>query len=145
MSTVEVSVEIGAALEEVWAAAADFESHTQWMADAESITFLTDRRHGLGTRMAVATRVGPFRTEDVMEVTKWVECQYIGVRHTGLVTGEGAFRVEPVEPGKTRFTWRERLVFPWYLGGSLTAKLASTIELLLQTGEVPFPDGSQDR
>jgi uncharacterized protein YndB with AHSA1/START domain len=122
--TIEVSVMIRAPLEAVWAAAADLESHVDWMADAESITFITARRRGLGTRMEVATRVGPLRTKDVMEVTEWIDRRRIGVRHTGLVTGEGAFALQEIDPLTTEFTWRERLGFPWYLGGSLTAWLA---------------------
>jgi uncharacterized protein YndB with AHSA1/START domain len=127
VSIVEVSVIIRAPLETVWAAAADLESHTQWMADAESITFLTARRRGRGTRMEVATRVGPLGTKDIMEVTEWVDRQRIGVRHTGVVTGEGAFELIPTNAGTTRFTWRERLVFPWYLGGRLAAWISSPV------------------
>jgi len=124
---VEVSVVIQTPLEQVWAAAANLESHVEWMADAESITFLTARRRGPGTRMEVGTRVGPFRTTDIMQVTEWVDRQRIGVRHTGLVTGEGAFEIESIDPGTTRFTWREQLTFPWYLGGPLTARAASPV------------------
>ena len=127
MSTIEVSVEIRAPLEAVWAAAADLGSHTEWMADAESITFTTARQRGVGTRMEVATRIGPLRTKDVMEVTEWEDRRRIGVRHTGLVTGQGAFELEEVDPATTRFTWRERLTFPWYLGGPLIARVAAPV------------------
>ncbi len=127
MSTVTVLVVINAPLEQVWAAAADLGSHAEWMADAESIRFLTARRRGLGTRMEVATRVGPFRTKDVMEVTEWEDRSRIGVRHTGLVTGQGAFELEALDPATTKFTWQERLSFPWYLGGPLTARIASPV------------------
>lgn len=127
MSTIEVSVEIQAPLEAVWAAAADLGSHTEWMTDAESITFITARQRGLGTRMEVATRIGPLRTKDVMEVTEWEDRRRIGVRHTGLVTGQGAFELEEIDPATTRFTWRERLTFPWYLGGPLIARVAAPV------------------
>jgi uncharacterized protein YndB with AHSA1/START domain len=127
VSTVEVSVMIQASLEEVWSAAADLGSHVAWMADAESITFLTARRRGLGTRMEVATRVGPFRTKDVMEVTEWEDRRRIGVRHTGLITGQGVFELEEIDPATIRFAWQERLAFPWYLGGPLTARVASPV------------------
>jgi len=127
MPAIEVSVTIGVPLEDVWAAAADLESHAEWMADAESITFLTARHRGPGTRMEVATRVGPFRTKDVMEVTEWEDRRRIGVRHKGLVTGAGAFELEALDPSSTTFTWRESLTFPWYLGGPLTARLASPV------------------
>jgi len=127
MSTVKVSVVIDVPLEDVWQAAAHLQTHAEWMADAESITFLTARRRGLGTRMEVATRVGPFRTKDIMEVTEWEDRKRIGVRHTGLVTGVGAFALEALDPATTRFTWQERLAFPWYLGGPLTALLAAPV------------------
>jgi len=127
MSGVTVSVTIEAPLEKVWAAAADLASHAEWMADAESITFLSEHQRGTGTRMQAATRVGPFRTNDIIEVIEWVEQQRIGVRHTGLVTGEGTFELEPIDAGATRFTWSERLIFPWYAGGALTARGAAPI------------------
>jgi hypothetical protein len=97
------------------------------MADAESIVFLTDRRSGVGTRMEVATRVGPFRTRDVMQVVDWVEERSIGVEHQGLVTGSGAFRLDPIGPATTRFTWSETLTFPWYLGGPVSAWFARPV------------------
>jgi carbon monoxide dehydrogenase subunit G len=127
VAIVKASVVINAPLEEVWAAAADLQSHVEWMADAESITFLTARNRGPGTRMEVATRVGPFRTNDIMEVVEWEDRRRIGVRHTGLVTGTGAFELATVDPATTSFTWRERLTFPWYLGGPLTALFAAPV------------------
>jgi carbon monoxide dehydrogenase subunit G len=123
---VVVSISIDAPAEQVWAAAADFGSHVDWMADAESIAFETESRSGLGTRMRVATKVGPFRTDDLMEVTRWEEGRTIGVRHSGLVTGEGRFVLSPMADG-TRFTWTEDLTFPWWLGGPVTATLARPI------------------
>lgn len=126
MARITQSVDIAAPVARVWQAAADLASHAEWMADAESIRFLGDRRTGVGTRMEVLTVVGPFRTRDVMEVTEWVDGESIGVRHTGLVTGSGRFRLEPAGGG-TRFTWSEELTFPWYLGGGLTAALARPV------------------
>jgi uncharacterized protein YndB with AHSA1/START domain len=131
VAQIEVFVVIAAPVETVWEAAADLASHVEWMADAESITFLSDRRSGVGTKMKVATRVGPLRTTDIMQVTEWEESSRIGVRHTGLVTGEGAFVLTPIESDATRFTWRERLTFPWYLGGSITALCAAPILRLI--------------
>jgi len=86
----------------------------------------TDLRAGVGVRMKVETAVGPLRTSDLMEVIEWVESRTIGVRHTGLVRGSGRFELAPVAGG-TRFTWTERLTFPWYLGGALTAIFAKPV------------------
>lgn len=126
MAAITVWVDIHASVTDVWREAADLASHAEWMADAESIEFETDQRSGVGTRMRVATAVGPLRTTDLMEVTDWVEGHTIGVRHRGLVTGEGRFRLSPVA-GATRFIWTEELSFPWYLGGPLTALVASPV------------------
>ncbi len=124
---VVVSVEIAAPIEEVWKHAADFASHTEWMADAASIDFLTDEQTGVGTRMAVETRVGPLRTVDVIEVIDIDEPRRISVSHRGLFTGTGEFRLEPVGPVKTRFTWHEKLYFPWYFAGPIGERVARPI------------------
>jgi hypothetical protein len=131
VAQIEVFVVIAAPVEAVWEAAADLASHVEWMADAESIIFLSERRSGVGTKMKVATRVGPLRTTDIMQVTEWENSRRIGVRHTGLVTGEGAFVLTPIDSDTTRFTWRERLTFPWYLGGPITALCAAPILRLI--------------
>lgn len=120
MASIVSTVHIAAPLDEVWAAASTLESHTEWMVDAESIDFETRQRQGVGTRMVVETRVGPLRTSDRMEVTEWEEGRAIGVRHSGLISGEGRFELTPMAGG-TRFTWTESLTFPWWLGGGLTA------------------------
>lgn len=123
---VVVSVLIDASLGRVWAAAADLGSHVDWMADAESVVFETATESGPGTRMRVATRIGPFRTNDLLEVTVWEVGRSIGVRHHGLVTGNGEFSLAPVAGG-TRLTWTEDLMFPWWIGGIVTATFARPI------------------
>lgn len=122
-----VSVDIAAPLERVWAAAADLASHVEWMADAERIDFLTDSRSGVGTKMAVETRVGPLSTTDIIEVTAWEEPATIGVVHSGVVTGTGAFELERIDDTTTRFTWREQLDLPWFFGGPLGTVVARPI------------------
>ncbi|MDF1596397.1 MAG: SRPBCC family protein [Acidimicrobiia bacterium] len=126
MARITVSIEIEAPLERVWGEAADLAAHVEWMADARSIEFLTDQRSGVGTRMLVETKVGPLQTNDVMEVTGWDEQHSIDVRHQGIITGQGSFRLEASRTG-TRFTWTEQLAFPWYLGGPVTALAARPI------------------
>lgn len=126
MAKVVCTIWIDAPLERVWAEAADLSSHAEWMADAESVMVEGDGPPGPGTRMRVATRVGPLRTTDLMEVTEWQEGRVIGVRHSGIVTGTGRFELTPME-GRTRFTWREDLTFPLWLGGRFTAFVARPV------------------
>lgn len=123
---VTVAVLIDAPLEKVWQAAADLATHVEWMADAERIVFQTPQRAGVGTRMEVLTRIGPFTITDEMEVTGWDPPHQITVRHQGLVTGEGEFRLDPVAGGVV-FTWSETLHFPWHLGGPVGVSLTQPL------------------
>lgn len=110
----------------VWEALSDLEAHTAWMRDARSIEFTTGLRRGEGTRMEVLTVIGPLRTTDIMEVVGWEEGRAIEVRHEGLVTGTGTLRVEPAGT-HSKVSWDETLVFPWWLGGPVTAWLARPV------------------
>ncbi len=149
---ITVSTQIAAPVDEVWAYAADFASHADWMRDAVGVEFMTDERQGPGTTMAVETRVGPFRTTDIIEVVEVDPPHRIAVEHTGLFTGSGEFRLEPLGPLKTRFTWHEELRFPWYLGGPLGERVARPILATIWRGnlrrlrlliEGAMPDGAQ--
>ena len=129
MPRIRVSTTLPAPPAAVWASVSDLASHVDWMADAESIRFTTRRRAGVGTAMEVATKVGPFRLTDVLEVTEWRPRRAIGVRHAGIVGGTGRFTLRRrwLRPGTTRFTWEERLVFPPWLGGPLGAAVAAPV------------------
>jgi hypothetical protein len=120
MSRIKVSTTIAAPPERVWDELRHIDRHVQWMADAEAIRFTSRRREGRGTTFDCDTRIGPFHLVDRMEITRWRTGRTMGVRHTGLVTGEGRFTLRPVRRRggtATRFTWNERLRFPWWMGG----------------------------
>jgi carbon monoxide dehydrogenase subunit G len=119
VTRIEVSTIVDAPPQVVWEDVSDLSSHVQWMADAESITFTTTRRHGVGTAFDCLTRVGPIRLTDKMVCTAWDHGRTIGIRHVGIVTGEGALTLEPHGAAQTRFTWTETLRFPVVLGGPL--------------------------
>ena len=117
MTSIRVRVVIDAPPAEVWAAVEDISSHVLWMHDAASITFTSRRTTGVGTTFDCLTRLGPIRITDRMEITAWRPRRQMGVRHVGIVSGKGAFTLSQAGRGRTRFTWKERLRFPWYLGG----------------------------
>src|SRR5574338_1019130 len=119
MGRIRVSTVIDAAPEVVWAEVGQLEHHVDWMADAEEIRFTSASRSGVGTTFDCLTRVGPIRLTDKMTVTEWRERRSIGVRHVGLVRGTGRFTLGRVRRDRTRFTWEEDLVFPWWMGGAL--------------------------
>ena len=120
-------VDIAASPPEVWAEVERIEDHVEWMADAESITFLSDHRRGAGVRAEVATAFGPLRTTDVMEFTEWDPPRRMAVRHVGLFTGTGAFTLTEIDPGVTRFNWTETIEFPWFFGGRVGAWFARPV------------------
>jgi len=96
------------------------------MHDAVRIDFVTNQRDGVGTEFHCATRIEPFRTRDLMTITEWIDGATMGVRHQGLITGEGRFVLSRVE-GATRVEWREVLHFPWWLGGTIGATIAKPV------------------
>ena len=119
MGRIRVSTLIDAPPARVWDEVRHIDRHVDWMADAASITFTSRRRSGVGTTFDCLTRVGPLRLTDRMEITEWRDGKLMGVRHVGLVTGSGRFTLTKARGGRTRFTWDERLRFPWWMGGPI--------------------------
>ncbi|MFA5884093.1 MAG: SRPBCC family protein [Acidimicrobiia bacterium] len=113
---IDLCTEIPATPEAVWAAIEDLGTHTEWMADAERITFVTDQRAGVGTQFDCLTVIGPLRTTDRMTVTEWEPGAVMGIEHEGAVTGTGRFTLAPAPRG-TQLCWSEELTFPWWMGG----------------------------
>jgi hypothetical protein len=117
MTRIQVAVRIPAPVTVVWADLRHIDRHVEWMHDAIAIDFLTSQTEGVGTTFDCPTRVGPLRLTDRMEITSWIEGAEMGVRHVGLVTGEGRFTLAVAGGDETDFSWTETLAFPWWLGG----------------------------
>ncbi len=111
----------------VWAALEDIDTHVEWMADAEAIRFTSDQTRGAGTTFECDTKVGPLRLTDQMEITEWEPERAMGVRHVGVVTGDGVFTLSPAGDGRTAFQWHERLTFPWWMGGRIGALVGGVV------------------
>jgi hypothetical protein len=127
VARIRVSTVIDAPPDVVWADVRRIGSHVEWMEDAAEIRFTADRREGVGTAFECDTRVGPFRLTDRLVVTEWVDGRRLGIRHEGVVTGTGRFSLDPMRRQRTRFTWRERVMFPWWLGGPVGAQVAAPV------------------
>lgn len=126
MREIEVSRDLEVPVQVAWSALSDLASHPTWMKDAVALEFTTGVTSGVGTTMDVKTKVGPFQTTDVIEVTGWEEGSHIDVIHRGLVTGTGRLSVRPANTG-SRIIWTEQLTFPWWVGGRITAMAARPI------------------
>lgn len=118
-TTITVTRVLDAPKAEVWTELSRIERHVLWMHDAVELDFLSEQTQGVGTTFDCLTRVGPFKTTDRMEITEWEPPDVVGVRHVGLVTGEGRFRLETRDEDRTSITWSETLTFPWRLGGPI--------------------------
>lgn len=111
----------------VWAELRQLDRHVLWMKDAVAITFHSDQHEGVGTTFTCETKIGPFRTNDVMTITSWIEEREMTVHHKGLITGAGRFVVRGDHGQHCVIRWEERLTFPWYFGGSITGIFAKPI------------------
>jgi hypothetical protein len=118
---------VAAPREVTWAALADIASHVTWMADAETITFTSEQRTGVGTTFECRTKIGPLVTVDKMTVTEWVDGSRMGVAHTGIVTGTGVFELAEETAETTKIMWTEDLRFPIFLGGVVGAFVAKPV------------------
>ena len=111
----------------LWRHLERIEDHVDWMADARSITFVGRQRRCAGTVFDCVTAIGPLRTTDRMVVTEWVPRRTMGIEHRGVVTGRGRFTLRRRRGGRTRFSWDERLRFPWRIGGPFGAIVAKPL------------------
>ena len=131
MGKILVAIDIPASPAEVWADVQHIDRHVEWMHDAESIAFTSPETDGVGTTFDCATKVGPLRLTDKMEITEWEPERVMGVRHVGLVEGSGRFTLTETIDGGTHFAWEEELLFPWWMGGSLGGLVGGQILKLI--------------
>ena len=131
MTTIRVAVELNATPQEVWEDVRHLGTHVEWMHDAVAITFTSDTTEGIGTTFDCLTKVGPIQLTDKMRVTSWEEPTTIGVRHEGVVSGDGEFVISPSGDNRSTFAWEETLDFPWFLGGPIGETVGSPILKLI--------------
>ena len=130
MARITVSVDIDATPQRVWEVVEPVERRVDWMHDAVAIRFDGEQTRGVGTRFWCDTKVGPIKLVDTMEITAWEPEHTMGVRHIGMVTGSGQFTLTPIDlDRRTRFTWDEELIFPWWLGGPVGAFVGGKVVL----------------
>jgi hypothetical protein len=136
MVKVRVSELIPVERQRVWSELARIEDHIEWMTDATAIRFLGATRSGVGTRFECDTKVGPIRLTDVMEITEWENAETMRVRHSGVVSGAGRFRLTDAAGRATLIGWEEELNFPWWLGSTVGELLAKPVFTALWKGNL---------
>jgi len=126
VTTIQISVNVSVSPQVLWEELRHVDRHVSWMNDAVSITFISPTTEGVGTAFSCLTKVGPFKTTDLMTITQWEENKTMGVEHTGLVKGTGTFHIHPHGEGST-ITWKESLSFPLFFLGPLGALAATPL------------------
>ena len=124
---IEVNAQYPCSVATLWEELRHIDRHVNWMMDAESIEFLSDQVEDVGTEFVCHTKVGPFRTKDVLRITQWIAPTTMGVEHRGIVTGEGTFTLSALSENQTTLVWREELHFPWWGLGGLGARVAKPV------------------
>lgn len=129
--SVRTSVVVLTPPEVVWEDLRHIARHREWMSDAVAIRFLSDAVEGVGVRFECDTKIGPLRLTDRMEVTEWRVNEAMAIRHTGMVSGVGRFRLtaqtDVSGEESTCVEWTESLHFPWWMGGALGAVAAKPV------------------
>ena len=102
-----------------WSALTDWERQAEWMRDADRVEVVSAQRAGLGTTVAVRTRVlhVPLFTER-LEVVGWDPPRELRIAHRSFVRGTGTWSLEPAGTG-TRFRWVEEISLPVPVLGEL--------------------------
>ncbi len=126
MATIQITQAFSVTPDVLWQELRQINRHVLWMHDAVAITFNDDQREGVGTQFLCTTKVGPFVTQDKMVITQWVDEEVMGVEHRGLIRGSGTFELAANATG-SELSWREKLDFPWWLGGPLGSYVASPV------------------
>lgn len=117
-----------------WDVLIRWEDQARWLRDADSVRVLTPQREGVGTQVAVKTRVlnVPLFTER-LEVVVWEPPRRLKMRHLSFVRGAGTWSLEPEDSG-ARFRWVEDLSLPLPILGELALRVYRPLMLRLMRG-----------
>ncbi len=97
----------------VWDALVDWDRQGEWMLGTR-VRGTTNGGQGVGGGIEGWTGIGPIGFLDTMVITAWEPGVRCVVRHTGrVVRGSGAFEIEDLGGGRSRFLWSEYLDLPF--------------------------------
>jgi hypothetical protein len=109
---IECEVFLRVPTDEAWAALVDWEAQPGRMQDAVRVDVLSEARVGVGTTLAVKTRVlGVPTFTDRLEVVAWEPPSLMRIAHRRFIRGEGTWRTDSTGEG-AQFTWIEEVSLP---------------------------------
>lgn len=131
-----VAVEVGLPVspQEAWDVLVAWEAQAGWMRDADRVRVESATRGGVGTVIAVRTRVlnVPMFTER-LEVLAWDPPHRLVMAHRSFIAGVGTWELEPAGSG-SRFRWTEDIALPIPLIGALALAAYRPIMRRLMSG-----------
>ncbi|MEI7655889.1 MAG: SRPBCC family protein [Actinomycetes bacterium] len=127
---VELSVDIDADADKVWAALVNWPSQGEWMLGTRVWVTKGDGA-STGSQIAAFSGIGKLGFLDPMTITDWQPPHSCTVLHTGtLVRGTGTMSVKPRQGGGSTFTWQETLELPWGWVGRLGWALGERVFII---------------
>jgi carbon monoxide dehydrogenase subunit G len=133
-----LAVEVGLPVvpAEAWDTLVAWETQAAWMRDADSVRVESDTRAGVGTTIAVKTRVlnVPMFTER-LEVVVWEPPHRLVMAHRSFIAGTGTWDVQPAGSG-SRFRWTEEISLPAPLLGELALAAYRPVMRRLMSGSM---------
>lgn len=116
-----LAVEIGLPVspQDAWDVLVAWETQAGWMRDADRVVVESPTRIGVGTVIAVRTRVLniPMFAER-LQVLAWDPPHRLEMAHRSFIAGTGTWELEPAGSG-SRFRWTEDIALPIPLFGAL--------------------------
>jgi hypothetical protein len=142
-----VSTEIGlpAPTNDVWSILVDWASQSTWMRDADEVALETRRSTGIGTIVAVRTRVlGVPLFTDRLEVVAWEPPRRLVVAHRRLIRGTGEWLVTASGTG-SRFRWTEDVSLrPEPIGEIVLAAYRPLLRRLMERSSMALRERVED-
>jgi hypothetical protein len=112
MTSVRLEVMIAAPAAAGWDVLFDWSRQGEWMLGTR-VKVTGGDGASVGSTVSAWTGAGPLGFTDTMTVTLWDPPRRCEVLHTGsVVRGTGAFEVQELPGGRSRFIWSEDLDLP---------------------------------
>ena len=120
MIELELTIDIAADADTVFAGVTDWTAQREWMLGTDVVPVFGDGV-GKGARLEAWTGIGRVGFLDTMTVTEWDDAaRSVTVLHTGkVVRGGGEMSVVALGPDRSRFVWSEWLELPLGVVGRL--------------------------
>jgi uncharacterized membrane protein len=123
---ITVGIDIDRPPEGIWPHLVDWENLPGWMQEARNISVIGGLREGIGVEAEATIRIAGITTRDRIRVTRWEPPSVLEMAHLGWVKGSGYIELSPLDRG-THVFWREELVPPWGLLGSIGLRLLAPV------------------